>query len=263
MKLNLKVWMEKYYWIAETMGYSVEEDRKATSVLAKILRDVEPPILDLEKTLRGKSVLLFGAGPSLDEKLEYLTSRCSRLLEDLVLVAADGASTALLEYKLKPHIVVSDLDGGRDALLECAEKGSIMVIHGHGDNVELIKEVVPEILSLTRKVLGTTQVEPVYPLYNFGGFTDGDRAVFLSWSFNCKNVVMAGMDFGDIVGRRSKPWLFHDVEANSEKKLKLRIGEELISWLAKKFKVKVYTLSSRAPEGVVKVGFKDIHAIVK
>jgi len=48
-----------------------------------------------------------------------------------------------------------------------------------------------------RKVIGTTQSRPTNGLYNFGGFTDGDRAVFLAKHLDALKIILIGFDFED------------------------------------------------------------------
>ena len=40
-------------------------------------------------------------------------------------------------------------------------------------------------------------------LQNYGGFTDGDRAVFIADHFKAKKIFLIGFDFNDDVGRYS------------------------------------------------------------
>ncbi len=113
-----------------------------------------------------------GAGPSLEKALKEFD------FSDGTLIAADGATSALLENDLVPDIIVTDLDGRIPDLRIANDRGgSFMVVHAHGDNVDKMTSYVP----LFSRVLGTTQTEPLDIVYNFGGFTDGgDRAAFLA-----------------------------------------------------------------------------------
>jgi uncharacterized Rossmann fold enzyme len=72
-----------------------------------------------------------------------------------------------------------------------------MLVHAHGDNLEAIKENVPD---LKGAVLGTTQTDPASGgnLDNFGGFTDGDRAAFVAQHFGAVRIVLLGFDFNEI-----------------------------------------------------------------
>ena len=52
--------------------------------------------------------------------------------------------------------------------------------------------------------IGTTQTDKFGKLENFGGFTDGDRCVFLAETFKPKKIILFGMDFGNKIGKYSK-----------------------------------------------------------
>ena len=55
-----------------------------------------------------------------------------------ILIAADGATTALLEEDIVPDIIATDLDGKVSDLLTANAEGSYFIIHGHGNNEEAI-----------------------------------------------------------------------------------------------------------------------------
>jgi uncharacterized Rossmann fold enzyme len=114
------------------------------------------------------------------------------------------------------------LDGDVDDQLEAWRKGSWIVVHAHGDNMPRVSEVVPKI---NARILGTTQVRPFGRLYNFGGFTDGDRAAFMAHELGASKIYLAGMDLGTEIGQYSGK---KDVE---RKLIKLKICRELLSWL--------------------------------
>ena len=46
-------------------------------------------------------------------------------------------------------------------------------------------------------VIGTCQCRPPEGLYNFGGFTDGDRSVFLASELGALSIELVGFDFED------------------------------------------------------------------
>lgn len=259
--ISLFEWMKWYKLIINTMGFDPVRDRLATIVLASMLRDMLPPISSVEALVKGRVAVVFGAGPSLPHHIEGLMGAGVLTSKDVVVVAADGASKALLEHGVTPDIIVTDLDGYSDALIEAASKNSYMIIHGHGDNIDKIKSLVPRVKSITRRVIGTTQVEPIYPTVNFGGFTDGDRAVFITASMAPRAIVLAGMDFGDTVGKYSKPWLRRDSPAPVAKKKKLDIACKLLSWLTSRFK-EIYSLSHTTIQGVKHVGYSDVVKLI-
>lgn len=233
--MELSEWRAWYDRISKSLGLSELEDQYATDVLSELLRGKGIPPQELRDIVDGEVVIVFGAGPSLECDILSIKD----LLDKFTLIAADGATTALLKLgKVAPHIIVSDLDGSPEDIILSHRLGSIPVIHAHGDNVELLKKYVPRLA----RALGTTQVNPREDVYNFGGFTDGDRAVFLAEAMGARAVVLAGMDFGEEVGPYSK------AAFKPNKKLKLKIGKELLEWLASRTRMELYNLTRRGED---------------
>jgi len=263
--IPLKIWLEKYAEIAKFMGYEIARDRRATKIFAEMLKaqHIEPPLNDLRELLSRRPTMIFGAGPSLDDNLDGLLRVFPNFLERFTVMAADGATQALVERGRIPHVIVTDLDGDITSLLYSAERGSILAVHAHGDNIERITRYTKEMISATKLIIGTTQVEPVPPLQNFGGFTDGDRAVFMASNYGAAPIILVGMDFGKVVGKRSKPWLTHDVYAWEDKQKKLEIAYRLVSWLAVNFNSEIYTVSENVPLGTRKICLEDVNRIVE
>jgi uncharacterized Rossmann fold enzyme len=157
---------------------------------------------------------------------------------DKTLIAADGATSAVLEYR-DPEIIVTDLDGIVKDQLEAWQRGTWMVVHAHGDNVVQVRKMVPK---LKERIIGTTQVEPFGRLYNFGGFTDGDRAAFMAHELGAKRIYLAGMDLGSKIGKHSGD---KDVK---RKLIKLKICGELLAWLAGELGANITNLTSKGEE---------------
>ena len=205
---------------------------------SEILNDIIPvswkPLIlkKLTDLICNRAVFIFGAGPSLEESVH----RVKRFHRLATFISANGATKLLLENSIAPHIVVTDLDGNIEAIVESLRRGSIVVVHGHGDNILSILKYVPKFRG---NVIGTTQLIPWDNLMNFGGFTDGDRALYLALYFGARKIVMLGMDFGDVVGKYSKPWLKEHVKIWDVKRKKFLIAKELIEKAAEKFKDKV------------------------
>jgi uncharacterized Rossmann fold enzyme len=101
-----------------------------------------------------------------------------------------------------PDIIVTDLDGNVTDQIKANLHGSVVIIHAHGDNIDKIRKYIPE---FKEKLVGTTQTDPTpfENLHNFGGFTDGDRAVILADHFHAKKITLIGFDFGDKIGQYS------------------------------------------------------------
>ncbi|ACJ16612.1 hypothetical protein, conserved [Thermococcus onnurineus NA1] len=223
-------WEPFYLRIVREMGYSIEKDREAAQILRALLLEGDDYILREElKAVVGRRVYIFGAGPSLEEVLNKFD------FSDGTLIAADGATSALLEFGLVPDIVVTDLDGRIPDLKIANDRGAFMVIHAHGDNIEKMGIYVP----IFERILGTCQTEPLDIVYNFGGFTDGDRAAFLAEALGAEEVVLVGFDFGETVGRWSKPGLKEHSPMWESKRKKFAFAKELLDWLAKNGKAKI------------------------
>jgi uncharacterized Rossmann fold enzyme len=231
--VTLTAWWPKYLAIVKRFGYSVEEDQHAADILSQMIADHVTPLPKIRSTVKDKNVVVCGAGPSLPQNLKAAMK--TRLLAGSVLIAADGATTALVNRHLQPDLIVSDLDGKLPDIMRAQRKGALVVVHAHGDNIALLKRHVPELLqsdARTKGVLGSTQARPCPGVVNFGGFTDGDRCVFLAEECGARAIALLGMDLGDIVGRCSKPTLSRDSPASPVKREKLLVAKELLEWLA-------------------------------
>jgi uncharacterized Rossmann fold enzyme len=122
------------------------------------------------------------------------------------------ADSALKFYDGKYDMVVSDLDGPIETIIE--EKKSIKVIHAHGDNIEKLRKYVPLLRGI---VLGTTQSIPLQNVRNIGGFTDGDRSVIMATLLGARKIFVHGFDY-------SAP-----IDSPKDEKLKkLKFAKELI-----------------------------------
>ncbi len=143
--------------------------------------------------------------------------------ENMVVIAADGATEMCLDLGIIPDFVVTDLDGDYESLIRADSGGSIMVVHAHGDNFDKITSQVPYFSN----VIGTTQNFPLKNVYNFGGFTDGDRSVSLAVEFLAREILLVGMDFDSKIGFFSK----RKVSNLDLKKQKLQIGKYLTGML--------------------------------
>ncbi|WP_297458162.1 6-hydroxymethylpterin diphosphokinase MptE-like protein [Thermococcus sp.] len=223
-------WKPFYERIVGEMGYSVEKDRKAAELLRALLLEGDDYILKEElAAIIGRRVYVFGAGPSLDRALKEFE------FSDGTLIAADGATSALLDAGILPDVIVTDLDGRIPDLKIANDRGSFMVVHAHGDNIEKMAIYVP----LFSRILGTCQTEPLDIVYNFGGFTDGDRAVFLAEELGAREITLVGFDFGETVGKWSKPSLRDHSPVWETKRKKFAFARELLEWLEKNGRARI------------------------
>jgi uncharacterized Rossmann fold enzyme len=225
--MNWKDWEPIYNGIVEKLHLNPSQDRRATALLTEMLQSVEPQplIRGLEKRIQNQIVVICGAGPSLESHIQELME--NREYSDAIYIAADGAVSVLLDNDCQCGVIATDLDGNLEHIKDASERGAQVIVHGHGDNMDKINEVVPSL----RNVLGSTQVEPTNRAFLWGGFTDGDRACYIAAEYAPKQIILAGMDFGRIVGKWSKPNQNAHFPATERKRIKLEIAQNLISSL--------------------------------
>ena len=188
--MQFEIWEPLYLAILEDFGFSRRSDEEAAELLRELLQGRENSLLAAEALLFGRRAVICGNAPCLAQELEYMQDK---EVDDAVFLAADGATASLLEHGILPAIVVTDLDGFFPAIIQANQMGSIVVVHAHGDNLEALMRYVP----LLDRVIGTAQCRPPEGLYNFGGFTDGDRAVFLAREMGAASIDLVGFDFDD------------------------------------------------------------------
>ncbi len=248
--ITLDEWLAWYHEIVRECQLDELADLEAAVLLDSMLRGKALEFTQIIRILSGKISIVFGAGPSLEIDIEKYIDFSQK--DGFVVLAADGATTALLKHGIVPDIVVTDLDGNTDDLIRAHVEGSIIVVHAHGDNINQLKNNIP---LMFKNVLPTTQIEPFGCLYNFGGFTDGDRAVFLSSSAGVRAIVLAGMDLGEEIGPYSKPISALTPKLLTMKKKKLKIARALLEWLAAKIPLSIYNITSQGVElqGVIRL----------
>ncbi len=178
----------------------------------------------LRTALSAKGVVVVFPGPKLPQRFSVLKPSIDRY----VVVSVDGATSYLLEQGVIPEVVVTDLDGGFEPLRRANEMGSVLVVHAHGDNIPLVEGYVS---CFSGALIGSTQVEPRPRVHNFGGFTDGDRALFLLWSLGIREALLVGADFRGEIGGYSTRFKEVDEEYLEAKRGKMEVAKWLISWL--------------------------------
>ena len=226
--MEFGLWEKYYTEILDDFGFIRKNDEESARLLDEILSTEGCMTLDDLSAIVGFSdkYIVFGAGPSLKDHIKVLKEDYD--LRDYVLVAADGATTALIEERIVPDIVATDLDGKLDDILLANIRGANIIVHAHGDNTDRIASITP----FFNNVLGTTQSQPIGNLYNFGGFTDGDRALFLAVALGASQITLAGMDFGDVVTKYSRPNIETETaRADDFKKKKLKYAEKFTQWI--------------------------------
>ena len=243
--MTIRGWESKYREILKEFGYSRKKDNQSCKLLDSLLPK-KTRITKIKDLIENKPVFVVGAGPSLPSCISIL-----KKYKKITKIVADGATKAMFENNLKPDIVVTDLDGDIKSLKKAGRTNTIMIVHAHGDNTEKI-----HLVKYFKNCIGTTQTKAVGKVHNFGGFTDGDRCVFLANHFKAKKIILLGMDFGTRIGKYSKT----RVISRTTKIKKLRRGKKLLEWLAKKSESNLY--STTKIKGLTKISFQDIDNII-
>ncbi|WP_292469515.1 6-hydroxymethylpterin diphosphokinase MptE-like protein [Methanolobus sp.] len=186
--MDFKEWEPIYESILKDMGFDREGDEQAALILSGMLVSSNSvDVSDIRKLVKGADVLVCGNAPVLKDELELVDAA------DFTVVAADGAAAVLVDNGIIPDIIVTDLDGDVEKEIIANQKGALMVVHAHGDNIDKLEMYV---LRLS-KIIGSTQAVPLDNVYNFGGFSDGDRCVYLAKEFGATSITLIGFDFND------------------------------------------------------------------
>ena len=239
-------WGERYFSILKEMNYSEKKDKESALILDSILKKTDT-IEKIRKIIQGKTVFVIGSGPSLSIAIPKL-----KKLKKSIKIAADSSLEPLIDNGIIPDIIVTDLDGNEDTIKKISKTKSIFVIHAHGDNIEKLQMV-----KKMKNCVGTTQTNPFNKIQNFGGFTDGDRGVFLASHFDAKKIILFGMDFGNQIGKFS-----NTKKSDREIKLKkLKIGKNLLIWLSTITKSELFT-TSKPIKGFKKISYRELDIII-
>jgi len=239
-------WKKRYFSILKELNYSEKKDKESAVILDSILKKTDT-IEKVREIIQGKTVFVIGSGPSLSSAIPKL-----KKLKKSIKIAADSSLKPLIDNGIIPDIIVTDLDGNEDTIKKISKTKSIFVIHAHGDNIEKLQMV-----KKMKNCVGTTQTNPFNKIQNFGGFTDGDRGVFLASYFDAKKIILFGMDFGNQIGKFS-----NTKKSDREIKLKkLKIGKNLLIWLSTITKSELFT-TSKPIEGFKKITYKELDNII-
>ncbi len=205
--MEFKDWKPIYEEILEDFGWREEKDEEAAKLLSRLLVGKSGNVSILRNKIEVKDVLVCGNALTLSNDLDRM------LVDKYVVIAADGATSTLLEKGIFPDIIVTDLDGYIPDEIKANRRGALMVVHAHGDNMSRLDNV-----RNMRNVIGTTQAAPFENILNFGGLSDGDRCVFLAHEFGARSITLAGFNF-------------MDEKVTDIKKKKLKWAQKLISMI--------------------------------
>lgn len=221
--MDYTTWKKTYDEIVQDLNLDKHQDQIAAEILESLIRQHQKNYISLgvlSELITNQTVFVFGAAPSLEPSIkQHLTQ-----FQKSVLIAADGATSALLKYDIIPNVIVTDLDGIVSDQIRANEQLSILVVHAHGDNMNIVQQTIPQIKG---RYLGTIQTDPSDHIFvkNFGGFTDGDRSVFLADYFHARKIVLVGFDCDDNPGFYS----FQQNKSQDKKQKKLAWCKRLLN----------------------------------
>jgi uncharacterized Rossmann fold enzyme len=178
------VWRPLYLQILADFDYDIRADVESAKLLSALVDNKRIPKCRTIVEMLGQHVSIVGAAASMEGAV-------GKLSEEETIISAGSATSRLMKMGIVPDILVTDLDGDVDSEIEAMKKGSLAFIHAHGDNMTRIEEVIP---LLTIPFVPTIQCKPFGNVYNFGGFTDGDRAVLIALHFGVKHIKTIGWD---------------------------------------------------------------------
>ena len=242
--MTIRGWKTQFKEIRKEFGYLEKVDLISAKKLDSLLKRKNSK-RQFQNMIRGKTVFIIGAGPSLTRSLKYIKKS-----KNVTKIVADGAVRALLEKNIKPDILVTDLDGDLKSIEKIGKTRIPIIVHAHGDNYEKL-----EIVKKLKNVVGSTQTRKIGKIENFGGFTDGDRCVFLAEYFNASKIVLIGMDFGRKIGKYSK----HRIVDRKIKIKKLKFGKKVVEWIGTKSKADLF--STNRIKGYKTIRMVDLECI--
>lgn len=159
---NIKDELEQF--VENTLEYA----KKEKDIL---LGNLEVP--PLTTPILGRHVLIVVRGSSYKEDLRTISSYIQE--ENPVLIGVDGGADALLEFGLKPDIIVGDMDSVSDEALQC---GAEIVVHAYANgSAPGLKRVEDMgLTALTCPMPGTSE----------------DVAMILAWEYGASLLVAVG-----------------------------------------------------------------------
>lgn len=204
-------WFPLYLRITGSLGINRTDDYTSSLELHRLIHNDE----SLFDRYRGRNAFIIGNGPDLEDALTTVSGG--------YVVVADSAIDTYMELRGIPDIIVSDLDGNVESIINSSRKGSSIVLHAHGDN----REKILQYAKYFPDALATTQNIPMAHLYNFGGFSDGDRAAFLADHLDAGLITLIGFDFNHVNKKN-----YYDNNSLIRKSIKLAWAKYLLNCLA-------------------------------
>lgn len=183
-EMEWSVWKPQYLRIMDDLGFDIRADMESAKILSNLVEGKRIPNYCTIVEMLGQHVSIVAPASSMEEEV-------GRMPKENVIISAGSATKRLMRMGVVPDIIVTDLDGDTDYEIDAVEKGALAFIHAHGDNIDKIRDIVPKLKS---PFVPTVQCQPFSNVYNFGGFTDGDRAFLISLHFGVTDIDLVGWD---------------------------------------------------------------------
>ena len=183
--MRFNEWEPVYQSILEDLGFSREDDEATVRVLKAVTVNSDLIDDDEAASFFGQMATVIGNSPGLEGDLSENPPQGT-------LIVSGSAVGRVLDLGLKPDVVVTDLDGDIEPQIRANCDGALAFIHAHGDNEDLVRS---HAWRFKGPIVLTTQSRPENTVSNFGGFTDGDRAVCIARSFGCRDILLLGFDY--------------------------------------------------------------------
>jgi len=227
--LEYSAWAPYNDRIRSEFGFPFEREVAAAELLEALLPESArgDPLPRIHSRIAGRTAVVVGLAPRTGPPPLW---RLPTEPRPPAVLAADGATATCLDAGLVPDVVVTDLDGPVAAEVAANQRGSLVVIHAHGDNQDALREWVQ---AFPGEVAGSWAGPPRADLLDVGGFTDGDRAAFLADHAGALRILLWGFDF-----KRTAPT---DPAAHEVKLAKLTWAERLIGILASEGHAPIFT----------------------
>ena len=180
--MKLEDWFKFYYQILSDFGFDEERDREAAKLMHSLAGE---KLLDKEvirERIEGREVAVIGG--AVEDEIDAET-----------VITAGKSILKWREISDRiPDIHVTDMEEDSEILVDLEKRGCLLILHAHGDNMDRIRDVIPKV----GRFIGTTQHIPFDRIYNFGGFTDGDRAAIIAKEFGAAKIILHGFRFHSI-----------------------------------------------------------------